>query len=192
MDIRKAAIVLTLFMSFFAQAQQNESLASQVAMAGEIQVTGEIAGNSSSMQLRLQMMDAEKKVYEIFNKYNDEKRFTVHCSMQQPVGTRIESQVCTTQFENEAARVHAQAYYENTRETITSMAGCGLNTRGCQPPVFSYPMLNAPTEVAIASQHLEYKRKLKQVAEENPEFLNAIVEFSEMQQRYNAATSMEE
>ena len=112
--------------------------------------------------------------------------------MQQPVGTHIETQVCTTHFEKEAARVHAQAYYENTRETITSMAGCGLNTRGCQPPVFSYPMLNAPTEASIASQQQEYKRKLKQVAEENPEFLNAIVAFSEMQQRYNAATSMED
>ena len=184
MNSRVSLLILTLCFPFLVLAQPLELEEAQ-SPPEAIQVIGD----RSIMQLRIQMMEAEKKAYDIFNQFNDEKRFNIHCTMHQPTGTRIERQVCTTNFESEATRTHAQAYFENTRETLGAMAACSTSGSGCQPPTFSFPMLYAPAEVMIASQQKEYKQKIKQVAEENPEFLEAIIQFSEVRQRYEAATS---
>lgn len=45
----------------------------------------------------------------------------------------------------------------------------------------------------IASQQKEFRNKMKQVAEEHPEFLNALVRYVELRQRYeNAARTFGE
>ena len=167
MAIRFATITLILCLPFFSQAQQNESSAAKEAQ--DLPESIQVIGDRSIMQLRVQMMEAEKKAYEIFNKFNDEKRFEIHCTMHNPTGSRINRQVCTTGFENEASRVHAQAYYDDMFGTSNTV--------------------HVPFEVLVASQQEAYKKKIKQVAEENPEFLNAVIQFSEMRQRYEAATS---
>ena len=118
----------------------------------------------TKLQLRLQLWQAEEKAYDVFNTFNDEKRFDIKCYLHEPTGTRIKRQVCTPEFQLQATRDHAQDYINGT-------------------------MQNAPMEVQIASQLGDYRGKIKKVAEEHPEFLNAIIEYTEKRQEYIEATS---
>lgn len=45
-----------------------------------------------------------------------------------------------------------------------------------------------PVEFAIASQLDDYRKKIKQVAEGHPEFLHAVIEYTEKRQEYIEAT----
>ena len=167
MRIRLSAIALTLCLSPWALGQQDASSQRQERQTLPEGVT--VIGERSRSELRVQMWEAEKNVYNIFNQFNDEKRFHVSCSMQQSTGTRIKRQVCNVGFELEATRDHAQSF-------LAYMNGMmGANS----PPV----------EAVIASHLPEYRDKMRQIAQEHPEFREAIIQYGEIMQRYEAATS---
>jgi hypothetical protein len=64
---------------------------------------------------------------------------------------------------------------------------------GVPPPQMDgTPTPYIPAEVMIASQQKAYQRKLKQVAEEHPEFLNALIELSRLRERYDARMKQDE
>lgn len=179
MNVRNTTIVFMLCLPYCALAQQGEHSPAQEEARGmpeEITVTGE----RSLPQLRLQMMDAEKRAYDVFNKFNDEKRFNISCSMHQPTGTRFESQVCQPEFQIQATRAHGQAFLETYRTFLEPFQG-GPVTDGSSSASMS-------VGGAIASQLPDYQRKIRQVAEEHPEFLEAVIQYSGMRERYEAAT----
>lgn len=138
---------------------QEEEEPQRYEMPEEIVVVGE----RRNFQLRLEMWDAEAKAYGIFNQYNDDQRFDISCRQHQPTGTRISRQVCTPAFQLEASKNHAQDYINGTSQFV-------------------------PMHMAIASQLKEYREKMKQIAEEHPEFLEAVIRYSEVRERYEAAT----
>lgn len=164
MPVRLFIANLILIMSLGAVAQDD-------TLPEEIQIIGE----RSVQQLRLQMWDSEKAAYEIFNKFNDEKRFNIHCYMHEPTGSLIKRQVCTTEFEKEATRMHAQDYLSDMCRSRCYGGG----------PSNSY---NINSAEMIARQQEEYKEKIRQVAEEHPEFLQAVIRFTELRQRYENET----
>jgi hypothetical protein len=174
MNIRGTTIMIVLSIPLFVQAQQDEPIAGQEPRAQpieEVLVTGE----RFMYQLRTQMMEAEQKAYEIFNQFNDEKRFNISCSTHQPTGSRIQRQVCQPGFQLDASRLHASQYVESTREAL----GQGGS---------SFTVQQQPQEAIVASQMEDYRRKLREVAQENPEFLDAIIRYSELRERYEEAT----
>jgi hypothetical protein len=93
--------------------------------------------------------------------------------MYEPTGTRIEVQVCLPEFVHEAAAVHARAYRENLRAEYDPY---GLDYR----PSYT----DQPQEAVIARQQPDYQHKMKQVAEEHPEFLDALIRYSELREQY--------
>jgi hypothetical protein len=131
-----------------------------------------ITGERHVYQLRTQMMEAEKQAYDIFNSLNDEPRFDISCSKHAPTGSRIEKQICLPGFQLEAYQQHALQYLETLR-----------------PDGSNFAIQYQPQEVRIASQQEDYRRKLKQVAEEHPEFLDALMRYSEIVERFEQATS---
>jgi hypothetical protein len=145
-------------------------------------VTDEIivVGNRQLMALRLGMLDAEREAYEVFNQFNDERRFEIHCDKRAPTGSRLVIQVCEPEFEIQAKRTHAQNYLENTRDMLNQLA---LGA----PPVEIHPPVYVPPEFAISSQQEAYRGKLKQVAEEHPEFLDALVKYVDARKQYEDA-----
>lgn len=136
-----------------------------------------VLGQRALFRLRLQMWDAEKHAYEVFNRFNDEERFNISCSMHQPTGTRIRRQVCQPRFEADAMRAHARDYYANLRDLFDP-----------DTPDNASPRQHQPAEFVIASQREDYRRKMRQVAENHPEFLEALVRYSETRDRYEEAT----
>ncbi len=142
-----------------AQAAEEESGLATSTPPEEIVITTQ----RTKLQLRLQLWEAEKKAYDVFNSFNDEKRFDIKCYLHEPTGTRIKRQVCTPEFQLIATREHAQDFMNGTQQHV-------------------------PVEFAIASQLGDYRNKIKQVAEEHPEFLQAVIEYTEKRQEYIEAT----
>lgn len=171
MSIRRATLVFALCLPLCAQAQQE-------APAQDLQDPPEevlIIGKRYLLQLRLQMVEAEKNAYAIFNQFNDEKRFKISCSIHEPTGTRFKKQICQPDFERAATTAHGQAFLENYRAYL-------------DPDTDDHTsVLSPPQEVVIASQQKEYKKKLRQVAEQNPEFLQALIQYSEIREQYEEA-----
>lgn len=159
-----------------AQAQQDETAAGPESRnpIEEVLVTGE----RSHLQLRLQMTEAEQTAYEIFNQFNDEKRFHISCSTQTPTGSRIQSdeKYCQPNFEIEANRAHARDSLESFRLLYDPHSTDKNAVQASQP-----------LELVIASQQRAYQRKMKEVAEQHPEFLQAIIRFTEIKTRYEEA-----
>jgi hypothetical protein len=108
------------------------------------------------------MHDAEKTAYEVFNSFNDEKRFDISCRTEEPLGTRFKRQLCQPAFEIDALRTHARHYFENTREMLNQFAA------GAAVPVENTPPVYVPAEFLIASQQAAYRRKMREVAAQHP------------------------
>jgi hypothetical protein len=161
-DIRAAGVLIVfgILLSAVVFADGQEEASPEDQTPEEILVIGE----RSKMQLRLQMWEAEANAYAIFNQFNDERRFEISCDLRAPTGTRIKRQLCTPRFQLDATSDHAKDYLNSTSQ-YTQM------------------------EAAIASQLQDYRNKIKQVAEKHPEFLDAVIRYSEIRKRYETATS---
>jgi hypothetical protein len=136
-----------------------------------------ITGGRGLMDMRHQLLEAERKAYDVFNALNDEKRFHISCSMHQPTGTRLEQQVCQAAFELEASRVHGRIYLDSLCDVMCVNRGDGQSHT-----------VHVPQEIVIASQMDAYRRKLREVAEQHPEFLDALIEYTQLRERYQEVT----
>ena len=159
-------------------AQQSYIDPPSVGQTEEIVITG-------VQLLRKKMMLAEKNAYDIFNKFNDEKRFQISCSISQPIGTHLEKQICAPEFEIQATRSHAQDYYESLRNYLNLQAGLAALPDGSVVPT------KIPVEAAISLQRPAYRQKLKQIAVEHPEFLEAIKQFGQLREQYEKQNATE-
>lgn len=168
MAIRTAPLILVMGIASGAQAQTETDPAKTASLPEEVLITGE----RHVYQLRTEMLEAEKQAYDIFNSLNDEPRFHISCSTHAPTGSRIKQQICLPGFQLEAYQQHALQFLETLR-----------------PDGSNFAIQHQPQEVVIASQQEAYRSKLKQIAEEHPEFLDALIEFTELKERYKEATS---
>src|SRR5690606_20788542 len=113
MRIRKLAIAFVLCLPVGIFAQQDDSPALPRAIAPE-----EVLVIGDRFRLRAQMNEAEQKAYAVFNRFNDEKRFMISCSMHEPTGTHLARQVCQAAFERDATAAHGRNYLEDYRAFI--------------------------------------------------------------------------
>lgn len=146
-----------------AVGQENEVAAKGSASEPE-EIT--VTGKRPLFQVRQELWSAEKAAYDLFNQFNDEARFKIHCHLHEPTGTRIRTQVCTPEFQLRATREHAQNYFNSFGQF-------------------------APMEMQIASQLPAYRRKIREVAEKHPEFLQAVIRYSEVRERISTELSSE-
>jgi len=137
-----------------------------------------ITGGRGLMDMRLQLLEAEKRAYAVFNAFNDEKRFHISCNMHQPTGTRLEQQVCQAAFELEASRVHGLIFLDSLCDVMCLNRGDGQSHT-----------VHVPQEIMIASQMDAYRRKLREVAEQHPEFLDALIEYTQLREDYERSVN---
>lgn len=138
-----------------------------------------IKGERPQFQLREELWSAERKAYELFNRFNDERRFEISCGMRQPTGTRFETQICQPRFVQEATSANGQAFLESYRRFLEPyIIGEGA------PATDGSSSSSMPAEIRIASQQPQYQKKMREIAEQHPEFLDAIIRYSEIRSRY--------
>jgi hypothetical protein len=150
---------------------------------GEVQEEIIITGQRLRLQLRRDMRQAEIAAYDLFNQFNDDKRFEISCNSQTATGTRIESEelMCQPNFEMEAMRGAGQDYLTSLRNFMDPY------TDDKNPPP-----AHAPAAAIIESLQPEYRAKMREVAEQHPEFLEALIIFTEKQARYREALGRQE
>jgi hypothetical protein len=185
MTNRLAGVILLVSIPLYALAQDNNASTENSGEAKPEEI--EVIGQRSLIQLRLQMEDAEKAAYDIFNRFNDERRFEINCSTQQPTGTRFLTQICLPNFQHEAMSAQGQAFLQDFRNLYLQ--------NECQTcPVISGSTASVPVpvEAATAAHQKAYKLKMEQVAKEHPEFLEAIIEYSRAKLRFQEARGMAE
>jgi hypothetical protein len=175
MNIRIAIFAAALCMTSGAYAVQDEASAtSPESKPEEIVIIG-------VQQLRKQMMAAEVHAYDIFNQFNDEKRFKISCSDNAGTGSHFTKQTCAPEFEIRATSAHAGEFMESMHNF---RSGDG------QPDGNVVPQ-SAPMEIEIGRQQTEYKKKIKRVAEQHPEFLEAVKQYSKLREQYQGAEATE-
>lgn len=180
MDIRFVTLAFVVCSPLCLSAQQTEPVIGEEP-AEEVVITGQ----RNLYQLRLQMIDAEKRAYDLFNAFNDEKRFEIGCSTYQPINTRLESQICIPEFERKARATHAQDAFKNVQDMLDQYG------RGVSTPVENYPPNHVSAEAVIAGQQKAYRAKMRQVAQEHPEFLEALKQYSDLKNQYEQGDSQE-
>lgn len=170
----RIALLFTIWMPVGAFAQNGATAPESVETPEEVIVIG----NRNVLELRLQMYDLERAAYEMFNQFNDERRFEISCGEQEPTGTRFKNQLCQPHFVREAAAQHGRAYWENLR---AYMDGYSADKDPPRP--------GETYEFAVNRQLADYRAKIKEVAEKYPEFLEAVKRYAESRQQYEQATS---
>lgn len=143
-----------------------------------------ITGAGDLVQLRMQMIEAEKRAYDVFNRFNDEKRFQISCSTSQPTGTRFNHEICAPEFQIEATSNHAAMVLESFSKMREGLAS-GIPLHPGPLENFVAPVV--PMEAVIAAQQGAYQRKLREVAEQHPEFLNALIEYTQLRGDYESS-----
>lgn len=142
-----------------------------------------IIGRDATWQLRQEMLSAEREAYNIFNQFNDEKRFITTCDKTQPTGTRFTYQSCQPEFVRRATADYARDHLESYREFINEFVDKDSN--------FGYtPQMTAqPPQAVIAGQQEDYQQKMRQIAEDHPEFLDALIRFTEAKAAFEQTRS---
>lgn len=144
-----------------------------------------VVGERRVMELRLAMWEAERVAYEVFNAVNDDRRFDISCSLRQISGTRLKRQLCQPEFEIQAMRKHGQGFLDSYRAMLDPIYQGGQRAT----EIDSAPLVSRPAASAIASQQESYRARMREAAERSPEFLEALIEYSEARQLYERATS---
>lgn len=176
MDIRTATLLCVFCLPQLVLAAEPES--APLAPAGEKPEEVIVTGRRTRFELRLEMEQAERVVYNLFNELNDEPRFEISCAMHAITGTTRKSQVCQTEFERRALSQEGQDYLAAYRALLEPRP-CS----GCEP---AEPFVTAATSaMIIAPQQKELQGKMREIAETHPEFVDALVRFVEAKGRYD-------
>jgi hypothetical protein len=185
MDIRTATLLCVLCLPEAALAAQQED--SATAEAGEEPEEVIVTGQRVRFALRLQMEDAERAVYNLFNEFNDEPRFEISCELHAITGTTLKTQVCQTEFERRALSQEGQDYLAAYRAFIDVVAAGGDPANQNYSP----PTMSAPSALIIAPQQGELQSKMREIAETHPEFVDALVRFVEAKGRYDQSRGID-
>jgi hypothetical protein len=138
-----------------------------------------VTGLRRRYALRVQMLGAEKAVYDTFNKFNDEPRYEIECDDHEKRGSHIGTTFCMPGFKGQALAAEGQDYLAAYRAFLDTGDG------DYEPSATAQPAF-----ALIMDGQVGYKRKMQQVAREQPEFLRALVRYTEIKSQYEAATSM--
>ena len=173
MTVRITATLLVLCLPSWVMAQQeNPTPPGNQSKPEEIVIIGD------QFTLRKKMLAAERNAYDVFNKFNDDKRFMISCSESAPINSHLTRQLCEPEFKIQATAGHARDFLASLRDNSTDSNG---NPVDIQVPT------HEPMEIAIGRQLPAYQKKMKQVAEQHPEFVEAIKQYSKLREQYEGA-----
>ena len=140
-------------------------------------------------ELRLEVELKRERAYEIFNELNSNDDFDVSCDQENTSGTRLRRHVCRAQFENRISSDTAKEYMSTLFSLCQPNAEGFLDTQAC---MFSGPGASAKGAAQGVEGQLPGKREqmteeIFRVARENDEFAQAILDWYEANQQYDAA-----
>lgn len=145
----------------------------------EIIVPGRVPEN-----LRLEIERLEVAVYTRFNALNSNDEFDVYCHNERKYHSRATRRVCRARFESDASSAAVTDYFSALRLACGATVDCMFSERAAGAISASQAALGwaGPKRDAMTQE-------IWRLASEHEEFAQAIIDFYEMNQRYEAATS---
>ena len=161
-------------------ASQRETAAAQ-EVQDEVIVRGRRLG-----ELRDGIDKAREQAYAIFNEINSDDDFDVRCRDEVKYHSHAKHRVCRPKFED---RIQAAAAREYLSSLFWNCPGGGGVTQGC---IFSNVGQSAIAAAGSVEGQLPYKQdqiadEILRLANENEQFAQAILDWFEAQQQYEAA-----
>lgn len=140
-------------------------------------------------ELRVQVEAARIRAYDIFNDLNSDDDFDVACHEESRSGTRVPRTVCRAQFEDRISSRAGQEYIS----AIKWVCPDGL-TQDC---IFSDTSQYGISAAQAVEGEAPIRRKqmtdeITRLANENDEFAQAILDWYEKSQQYDAARKRRE
>ena len=119
-----------------------------------------VRGHKSIIGLKLEMYKAEEALYDLFNSLNSDDDFDIHCYREAKTGSHIKQRICRTQKLGELL----------AEQTQRMMRG--------EPYVYPAAEIKRMNERMLA--------EMTEMVSEHPEYLNALVEFTEARKTHDS------
>ena len=177
-----ALIPSTLLWSgpLFAQAANAAGDApSSAAVDDEVIVRGRKLSD-----FRAELHAAMVHVYDVFNEFNSDDIFDVHCQVEDSTGTRMREQTCRPQFKDDISNAAAKAWVNGIRDACG-----GQLTQDC---IFS-DAANQGKSAALSEEAVEplmqkrFALEMARVVAEHPEMQQAILDYQAVEHAYDEA-----
>jgi hypothetical protein len=133
--------------------------------------------------MRFEIEQARLHAYEIFNEINSDDDFDVSCVSESSTGTRMRQQRCRANFEGRISSRAASEYIA----ALKWVCPTGM-TQGCIFSGYSSAGISAAqgVEGELPGKRQQLDREIVRLANEDDEFAQAILDYYELHQRYEA------
>jgi hypothetical protein len=199
MKLRSVGLLVPFLLSLPCAAQSQE--AAQEPQRAEptegIDDVVIVQGWRHPVQLRLQMVEAELAVYELFNQLTKDNSLMLECSKRNIGGTRLMGTDCAPRFESEALAREGQDVFDSYRAMLNATAMTqgnfapgAQNLQGNNTEQFSNfaPVASGqPATLQIRAGQNRLKREMDRIAAEHPEFLEQVTKYVDAKTRYTQA-----
>jgi hypothetical protein len=184
-----ALVVLSIAVSGSGPAlAQSERAAGQRAdVAGQQEAPEEVVVRGRRIgELRAEIEDARQRAYGIFNEINSNDEFDVRCRKDSRAGTNVPTQVCRAQFEERISSAAGQEYLSGL---FRACRGGGGVTQDCMFSNAAAAAISAAqgVEGQAPSKRDQLKDEILRLANEDERFAQAIIDWYEANQQYEAA-----
>ena len=137
-------------------------------------------------ELGAEVEDARERAYELFNDLNSNDEFDVYCHSESRSGTNVPQVVCRAQFENRISAAAAREYLSGLFSACNGPDGvsqdCMFSNKGVGGIIRAQGV-----EGQLPGKREQMTDEIFRVARENDEFAQAILDWYEANQQYDAA-----
>jgi hypothetical protein len=142
-------------------------------------------------ELRYEVQAAREHAYDVFNALNSDDEFDILCRDERKYHSRTKRRVCKARFETDISADAANEYMSALFFACRPDSTGEFNLTAC---MFSDASENARSRAQAVEGEAGPKRdalsdEIWHVANEHPEFAQAILDYFEFSQQYDAATT---
>lgn len=139
--------------------------------------------------LRSEVQMAREQAYAIFNQINSNDDFDVYCRDEGRTGTRVTQRVCRAQFENRISAAAATEYMRALSWVCPPGQAGAVDTQACMFSNYASGAKSAAqgVEGQAPSMRDQMNEEILRLANQDERFAQAILEWYEAKQEYEAA-----
>jgi len=161
--------MLVVYLGLIVPAGQSVFAEDEQAASSEEIEEVTVFGRRSLSSMRMELVDAQENLYEMFNVAIADPKFNIRCRRYTPTGTRLSQRVCEGAYAQDAMTESAQMAFATGSISSEGALSVGVGT----DPV-----------PRILNGNRELVDKMVIAVNENPELRQAVLEFERMQQQF--------
>jgi hypothetical protein len=181
--------LLTALGADAAHAQDTAAVQSRTEAPDEVIVRGR-----RLTELRFEVQRAREHAYDIFNEINSNDDFDVLCRDETRYFSHSKRRVCRARFENRISGNAAKEYMATLKANCPASAAGFIDFQACIFSGYGQKAAERARTVEVQAPHLHdlMNDEIQRLAEEDPRFAQAILDFYEASQQYDAARKRRE